>query len=109
MIKRNPFIITVHNNKGDILFHVYKCTYDRAWATYKYLSCEKKYPLVGIKRKYCTVIFETIAKNIYDRIQIPYLKQSNHKEYITDVCKMYDVDEDDVYETLSKKYGINLR
>lgn len=125
MVKRNPYRITVRDEKGNILIRKYRCTNIRAMEDSLFFKFEKGYKFVNIERKYDEPVDDSpfyenhkrvnrmsakdIANYMYALMTDPFSGLPNdammYKNMITNFCNAHNIDENDVYIILSQKYN----
>lgn len=126
MVRRNPYRITVRDEKGNILIRRYRCTNIRAMEDDLFFKQEKGYKFVDVERKYNdepvddNVFYQNhkrinsmsardIANYMYALMTDPFSGLPNnammYKNMITNFCNVHNVNENNVYIILSQKYN----
>lgn len=128
MVRRNPYRITVRDEKGNILIRKYRCTNIRAMEDSLFFKLEKGYKFVNVERKYDEPVDDNIfyknhrransmsardvANYMYALMTDPFSGIPNNNDtsrmymnMITNFCNMHNINEDDVYIILSQKYN----
>ena len=126
MTRRNPYRITVRDEKGNILIRKYRCTNIRATKDSLFFEREKGYKFVDVERKYDdepvddNVFYKNhrrvnsmsardIANYMYALMTDPFSGLPNdpmmYRNMITNFCNVHNVNEDDVYIILSQKHN----